>query len=73
MEQSNLGENQMMFSSDELKLYEFYESLSYSDQVAIDEKLNSVIVELRKNGITEGDIYELKCIVAKDLYNDKVV
>jgi len=60
----------MMFSSEELILYEFYESLSEEDRDLIDQSLFDVIEELRKNGSTEGDIYELKCIVANDLYKD---
>lgn len=58
----------MMFSKDESTLYEFYESLSDEQRDRVDLKMRTMIPELRKNGIDEGDIYTLKCIVAKDLY-----
>ena len=58
----------MMFSKHETALYEFYETLSDDQRDRVDLKMRTMIPELRKNGIDEGDIYTLKCIIAKDLY-----
>jgi hypothetical protein len=58
----------MLFSENENLLYEFYESLTEEQRDRIDLKMRVMIPELRKNGVDEGDIYTLKCIIAKDLY-----
>ena len=58
----------MLFSKNEQDMYIFYESLSDEQRKIVDEKISEIIPELRRNGVGEGDIYDLRCTVAKDTF-----
>ena len=58
----------MLFPRSERDMYVFYESLSEGQREKVEDKVADMIPELRVNGIGEGEIYDLKCIVAKDMF-----
>lgn len=58
----------MMFSKREIDMYTFYESLSDDQRMMVDDKLRNIIPELKLHKVGEGEIYDLKCVVAKDMF-----
>ena len=61
-------DNKMLFTNKEHDMYIFYESLSDEQRQIVDEKLSDIIPELRREGVSEGDIYDLRCTVARDTF-----
>lgn len=56
-----------------IELMEFYESLTEEQHEIIENRVRKIIEELKKNGISEWNLYMLRCQVAKDLFQRKLL
>jgi hypothetical protein len=55
------------------QLYMFYEELTKNQRAQVNKNAQKFIDELKKNGVSEGDIYHLKCTIAKEMFGRKLL
>jgi len=63
----------MLVKMDIDKYSQTYEALTDDERGLVEEKLFNIINGMRAQGIDEGEIYNLKCRVASDMFGKKLL
>lgn len=64
----------MMDSNDRFKLIDFYESLNEDQKIQVERKFSLLFPpEKVKDICPVGDLYILRCTVAKDMFGKKIL